>query len=246
MVFFMKTHILSKSFVISASLLIFGCSSTPSTPSTPTAWHNIAGTSVGWNAKDVTVLSDIVVSDLQVRHVRRKSADCTAGYFEHIELNGTIGPDSTYIVQRLLDKVETCVDVNTEVKYSTTVYMNSKGGLLKDGYLLGDMLRKYNTYTRLRGRQVCASACAVAFLGGKFRQLSTNSQLLFHAPYIRNEYNQILCASRRDSAQLRAYYISMLSQEAGARVFDRTMDYCSSSSGWTVNKDAADIFHITS
>ena len=48
--------------------------------------HDIAGTTYGWNAANAVVLSDIKVSNLQIRQVRMSDSRCVSGYNEHIEL----------------------------------------------------------------------------------------------------------------------------------------------------------------
>jgi hypothetical protein len=37
----------------------------------------------------------------------------------------------------------------------------------------------------------------------------------------------------------------MLNETDGNFLYERTMSYCSSSSGWNINKDAAELFEIT-
>lgn len=171
--------------------------------------------------------------------------NCTDGYQDHLELNGEIGPDSTYVVEQLLNRVNTCVDKNTGIRYSTIIYLNSNGGLLRDGYSLGRMFRNHQVQTFVAGGQFCASACSVAFLGGRHRTIAHDGTLLFHSPYIRSRAGNIVCTTRKDSSDLNLYFQEMLNRADGQRVFDRTMDYCSTSNGWTINKDAAAIFKIT-
>ena len=234
------THFHKKTVLILFTIvMISGCASQASR-------HNIAGTTYGWSKNGITVLSDIEVSGLQVRHVRTPSSICTSGYADHLELNGPIGPDSTFVMEQLLKKVEKCIDKETKVVYSTRVYMNSNGGLLKDGYSLGRILRNTQAQTVVSGDQVCASACAVAFLGGRYRNVEHNGELFFHSPYIKYIDENIKCASRKESGELNKYYHEMLPENYAKRVFSRTMDYCSVTEGWTVNKDAAEIFHISS
>ena len=39
--------------------------------------------------------------------------------------------------------------------------------------------------TQITGGGVCASSCAIAFLGGVYRGMSGDAKLMFHAPYTR-------------------------------------------------------------
>ena len=118
-------------------------------PPPPPEYHNILGTSYGWDKEKnkIEVLLDAKIDKLQLRHVRRSSASCVSGYAEHIEVSGEVGPDSTAAVERLLPQLHLCENINAnandESKYiSNEAYLSSGGGLLKDGYALGDLFRK--------------------------------------------------------------------------------------------------------
>lgn len=70
---------------------------------------------------------------------------------------------------------------------NAALYLKSPGGSLGGGIRLGQYLRKNNIKTVVEGGETCASACALAFLGGTDRQgnrwmsTTTTSQLGFHA-----------------------------------------------------------------
>jgi hypothetical protein len=67
------------------------------------------------------------------------------------------------------------------------VYLGSEGGDLYEGMKLGLYFRATRIKTSLEGNMVCASACALSFLGGtdskgkSWRSTSTNARLGFHA-----------------------------------------------------------------
>jgi len=67
------------------------------------------------------------------------------------------------------------------------IYLASPGGNLLEGMALGKFFQERHIKTIVEGGQVCASACALAFLGGTdndgqpWRSSSTNSLLGFHA-----------------------------------------------------------------
>ena len=44
---------------------------------------------------------------------------------------------------------------------------------------------------------------------------------------------------------LKDYYQEMIGNTEGSLLFNRTMDYCSKKTGWTINSDTARIFGIT-
>lgn len=72
-------------------------------------------------------------------------------------------------------------------KQNTAIYLSSPGGNLYEGMRLGRLFRRERIKTVIEGGEMCASACALAFLGGRDRQgrrwmsSTTTSQLGFHA-----------------------------------------------------------------
>lgn len=77
-----------------------------------------------------------------------------------------------------------------------TVALNSPGGSLIEGIKLGSLFRRYELWTSVERQlpyngsyaefdtnAICASACAIAFLGGKLRFLANDQQLGFHQFY---------------------------------------------------------------
>jgi hypothetical protein len=70
---------------------------------------------------------------------------------------------------------------------NTAIYLASDGGNLMEGMRLGMLFREARIKTVIEGGRDCASACALAFLGGTdnagkpWRSSSTNSRLGFHA-----------------------------------------------------------------
>jgi ATP-dependent protease ClpP protease subunit len=193
------------------------------------------------------------IDTLKITHVNNKEAPnntCYSGYKNKLIVEGTIGPDSSFAVERLLQQIAPCADRNGIVIEPTIVSLKSGGGFLKDGYSLGRTLRKFNTSTLVENDSICASSCAVAFLGGASRSLEENGSILFHAPYLKiNSYQpkpDIKCTKDKKLLKdLLDYYSEMLGDEAGKRIFDRTMWYCSAEDGWIVTGgNAAKLFEI--
>ena len=218
-----------------ASLLLTACS---------TPQHSILGSTYGWDADKVTVLSDIEINSLKVRHVRLKNDECKSGFKDHLELLGPIGPDSSEVVARVLKKVTPCSMKSKNMLLSTVIFLNSNGGLLKDGYRLGQTFRESQTQTYIAHGQFCASSCAIAFLGGKFRKMVGDGKLAFHSPYWKNGAS-ISCPSKEETKDLSDYYASFIEAKNGRFLFDRTMAFCSQKDGWVINADAAKLFGIT-
>lgn len=222
--------------------VIFLASCVSSVPSVPR--HNILGTTYGWNDSSIEVLLDASVDKLRIRHVRKADETCKTGYEDHLEISGKIGPDSTAAVERLLPQMGRCIDIKSGRPISRRVYLSSGGGYLSDGYRLGKLFRESQVTTHVTGEQECSSSCAIAFLGGKFRYISHDGMLMFHAPYIGNGF-AIDCSDRGQVSGLKSYYNSMLGTKDGEFLLKRTLGYCSANSGWTLNAGAAKLFGIT-
>ena len=173
-----------------------------------------------------------------------KPIPCSSGNIHRIILSGEIGPDSSFSIERLLQRLEPCRDASGTISVPPTVSLRSGGGLLEDGYKLGQTLRQYGATSVIERDQVCASSCAVAFLGGTKRIVENGGAILFHAPYYkgRNEYSseRVNC-DVGDAAlnELLDYYQTITDKETGSRLFDRTMTYCSAEDGWVVTGGAA-------
>jgi hypothetical protein len=73
------------------------------------------------------------------------------------------------------------------IRNTTAIYLASPGGSLYEGMRLGIFFKDHRIKTVVEGDEVCASACALAFLGGHdkagkpWRSSSSNSLLGFHA-----------------------------------------------------------------
>ncbi len=63
------------------------------------------------------------------------------------------------------------------------VVFNSSGGNLVAGLEIGRAIRLKSFDTVVVDGQICASACAFAWLGGRTRYMATNASIAFHAAY---------------------------------------------------------------
>jgi len=210
--------------------------------------HCLVGTNACWESGKYEIISDIEVSNLKIRHVRQTDSKLCAERSQnddHIEMSGPINPDTPFIIERLLKKIEDSPNRcrgKTGTKYSITVFLNSGGGYMKDGYELGEMFRREQVSTRIVNNAECYSSCATAFLGGHYRGLEKEGKLMFHAPYSYTFGYDVSC-SKKD-AKLLSYMKTMLNDTDGEFLYKRTMSYCSKSSGWSLNRDAAEIFGL--
>lgn len=173
-----------------------------------------------------------------------RTSGCETGSTMRMSLSGMIGPDSSFAVDKLLRQFTPCRDEGGNLVGKTLLNLNSGGGFLRDGYKLGRTLKKYNVRAKIQDDSICASSCAVAFLGAVDRILEDTGKIMFHAPYFsgKNEYGEVEidCNVGDESlTELKDYYISMTDAETGERLFERTMWYCSANDGWVVTGGAA-------
>ena len=192
------------------------------------------------------VTEDYYIDNLHIRlHVLAPDAECFSGGRHHFYLQGAIGPDSSFSIGELMKRFEPCKDRTGNVIHRNIVTMSSGGGLLDDGYKLGRIFREFDVSVRVKSKDVCASSCAVAFLGGTSRVVEDEANLLFHAPYLSGELvaggaGAINCNVGEEAlGTLGAYYAEMTNQDVGERLLDRTLSYCSSSDGWLIAGGAA-------
>jgi ATP-dependent protease ClpP protease subunit len=233
----MRIHLV----LLAASLLAVGCSTVEKSAFVP-----ILGSSHGWaDANRTKIIDDVKVSGLRIRVTQDLNSDtCSSGVHHSIEIDGPINKDTSYVLSKVLENLPKCKAPNGNI-IVTAVYLNSAGGTLEDGYAIGKVFRTVGVSARVIKGQVCASACAVAFIGGSFRSIQQDGTLIFHAPYRRGTFGEVECPERSSVAaeRLKSYYTNMIG-DAGNRLFERTMDYCSTNSGWTVDAGAAKFFGL--
>ena len=197
----------------------------------------LANTFVGANEVNVNPKETIFkyVSDSQhIEVIRQNSNECISGTENYIELTGTINQNIVLVIERLLAQLPNC-ESQFGAEENLTIYLNSKGGRAHDGVKLGKLFRKHNIKALVRNNQLCASACAFAFIGAKYRSIGSGAELLFHAPFKKKLFG-IACDSRADSQWLQSYFIEMLGKHQGGQLFDKTMSTCDVNKGWMVNE----------
>ena len=188
---------------------------------------------------------------LKVTTQSRRQVDfCESGSVHKILLEGQISPDSSFAMSRLLDRLKPCANSTGKTLVPVAVSLRSGGGLLDDGYLMGETFRQRGVTTVIEDGEACASSCAVAFLGGTKRILEGDAIIMYHAPYFTGENvygkRDIDCEVGEEAlANLNAYYRKMTDAETGDRLFERTMWYCSADDGWVVKgASAAELYGI--
>src|SRR5262245_1164488 len=64
------------------------------------------------------------------------------------------------------------------------VVLRSPGGLLDEGLAIGEQIRQKGFASAVAESTLCASACALAWLGGRPRLMKETSRIGFHAAYV--------------------------------------------------------------
>ena len=187
---------------------------------------------------------NIEINELKIKEII-DSSSCKTGTHYSLYLDGVINEDSSFAIERILSQqITKCIN-DKGIHIVPSVYLNSRGGYLRDGYKLGETFTKYQVATRINSGAVCMSACSTAFLGGLYRQMYGSAKLMVHAPYRYISRDTIECTSASASKDLKKYYIKKIGTSNGEILFDRTMKYCGTTEGWFLNKDAAKLFNIT-
>lgn len=191
-----------------------------------------------------------LIDDLIIKTTDLSDHNCATGGYHSILVSGSIGPDSTFATRKLMDQRKPCASLNGDIIRPIKVILESEGGYLEDGYKLGILFRERGVTTVIEENKMCASSCAVAFLGGEKRIVASTGSILFHAPYLKqmelDGRDKITCKLPKEELQgLNDYYNKMTSIEVGDRLFERTMSYCSTENGWTIKGGpAAQLYEI--
>ncbi len=201
--------------------------------------------------RDSLIVSrEYLIDGLVVTHVEDGTVRCSQGSAFTIYVSGAIGPDSSFALDELLKRSPHCLDQNGAITRRTRVTLDSGGGFLNDGYMMGRLLRQNGIETYISARSNCASSCAVAFLGGVERRMGSDASIIFHSPYVPglNAMGQriVNCnIGEAASQELLKYYQEMTNDEQGSRLMDRTLSYCSSTDGWHLTgSTAAELFGV--
>jgi ATP-dependent protease ClpP protease subunit len=187
---------------------------------------------------------DYFIDGLVIIHTQDSGAECASGSEYKIEVRGVIGPDSSFALEELLRRSPNCIQENGDIKSRTIIELESFGGRLEDGYLMGRTFRSHEVETIITNNSTCASSCAVAYLGGVERLMESDAIIMFHSPYLPDLNAQGDRIANCDigsemTTRLLEYYQEMTSPEQGERLMNRTMSYCSAEDGWVLRGSAA-------
>lgn len=115
-----------------------------------------------------------------------------------IHLTGQIAPGDAQTVRRIVDQHRTVP--SSFAGPQTIIHLSSPGGSFSEGIQLARLFREKAIQTHVPSDSVCASACAIAFLGGAIvgeeentfvsRSIAPKAKLGFHAPYLEIQRGQ--------------------------------------------------------
>jgi hypothetical protein len=76
------------------------------------------------------------------------------------------------------------IQKTTSIKGNAIVFLDSNGGLVVEALKIGRLIRNNGWATASAGKQQCASACALIWLGGNNRYFHETSKIGLHSSYI--------------------------------------------------------------
>ncbi len=185
-------------------------------------FHNILGAdNWGWTEGKVVIVheeKDWITSKPIIRLVQDMGNN---DY--HLEVDGDI---TASLVSKVIDIINEVKPLN---KYATIVYLNSAGGDALEGLRLGRHFRQTGVSARVTKGQICASSCAFAFVGGRFRHIEPEGIVQVHAPYFEGKYGVSKCIGRYDAeAKVYKTYTTKMLGTDGAYNFNKdTFNTCS-------------------
>ena len=208
------------------------------------------GIAVSHNSQESSTSLNYFIDGLVIVRNEEKFSACSQGSYYSIHISGDIGPDSSFAIEEILKTSPNCINKNGVVLRRTTVILSSAGGLIEDGYKMGQLFRANGVQTQIDEDALCASSCAIAYLGGVERTMSEDAVIMFHSPYFlelnaRGERVPNCDVGSESSAKLLSYYQEMTGDEEGQRLMDRTLSYCSADDGWVLKgANSAELFGV--
>lgn len=167
-----------------------------------------------------------------------------------IQLSGLIEKGDTFRLKSYIS--------NLDNRKNIAVYLDSDGGFLLEGMELGRLFRDRQIKTVIEENKLCASACALAFLGGfnknsglPWRTKTSNSGLGFHTFY--NEFaNNEMFSAEETSMLIRVSQLIILEiityfeeMNVSTKLLKKTLSTDNDEMYWVNNSEALDYgFHV--
>ena len=123
----------------------------------------------------------------------------------HIVYNGQINNFGVNILKEMIPEIREANNSRTGKNYVARIYLHSYGGYLQAGIDMGNLFAKHSVSARVTHKSTCASSCAIAFTGARYKDIKGNGKLIFHAPYKEGNYGTTVCATKDDVPELITY-----------------------------------------
>ncbi len=179
---------------------------------------------------------------LKISTVKLDKKPCSAGGRYSMIIEGQIGPDARHAIFRLLDNLSSCrSSMHGHARINPVlVSLRSPGGYINEAYEIGKIFRHFEVTTLVESGYHCISSCAIAFLGGKKRILEDGGTLVFHSPHYlhpgENKREIIDCSiEKEERLALFRYFARATDSLRAKQLFERTMEHCSTKSGWKIS-----------
>lgn len=167
-----------------------------------------------------------------------------------IQLTGLIENGDTFRLKSYISELEN--------RKNIAVYLDSDGGALIEGMKLGRFFRERQIKTVIEENKLCASACALAFLGGfnkntglAWRTKTSNSGLGFHTFYNDFTGGEVFSAEETSilvrMSQLIILEIITYFEEmrVSTKLLKKTLSTDNDEMYWVSNSEALDFgFHV--
>nr|WP_250807496.1 hypothetical protein [Neorhizobium tomejilense] len=97
----------------------------------------------------------------------------------------SLGEIDGYVLRGAIEQgdAERFFDVANATNRHAVVFLNSPGGLVTEGLMIGSIIREKGFATSIPDEQTCASICSMIWLAGSTRYFEANSAIGFHAAY---------------------------------------------------------------
>ena len=157
------------------------------------------GADYGWDNMEVVHEESDLFSNTNIRVIQNTKKT----YF--IIYNGQINDFGLNTLTNMLPEIRKANNSRTGEDYVVNVYLHSYGGYMQAGIDMGDLFTEHSVSAYVINKSTCASACALAFTGARFKTIKGNGELIFHAPYKDGNYGTTTCATKDDVPELITY-----------------------------------------
>lgn len=195
------------------------------------SWHTILGSdNRGWSNKNGQYEVKYTSFNRDVRLVKNHY---NQEYPYHIEFSGPINSTNVSTIIGMLEEVRPLhkgTRANgTTYNYIVPIYLDSNGGVASEGIRLGEAFRRIGVKAQVTDGQVCASACADAFIGAKFRTIYPGGIVAVHSPYTTGNYGATKCIPVNSpmAQPFKDHAYNMLGQKDGQRFINNSFRTCS-------------------